>query len=151
MRIASPRQRTIKSMREPCLDSWAAPLTRCERLLSKAQSVRMSFMCARFRGRRCRRRNPLMRVLRQRRAPTAGGPCDRAATAKYEVFAITINGRNTMGVVAVDLERGVPVWNVITGTGTVHRNLPHNNVTARSSRRSRKLTNTSGETLWPIK
>lgn len=22
-----------------------------------------------------------------------------------------------MGVVAVDLERGVPVWNVITGTG----------------------------------
>lgn len=56
-------------------------------------------------------------VLRQRRAPTAGGPGDRTAKAKYEVFAITVNGRNTIGVVSVDLERGVPVWKSITGTG----------------------------------
>jgi hypothetical protein len=56
-------------------------------------------------------------VLRKRRAPTAGGPGDRAAKAKYEVFAITVNGRNTIGVVPVDLERGVPVRKSITGTG----------------------------------
>jgi hypothetical protein len=39
------------------------------------------------------------------------------ATAKNWGFAITVNGRNTMGVVAVDLERGVRVWNLIAGTG----------------------------------
>ena len=37
------------------------------------------------------------------------------ATAKHGVFAITVNGRNTIGVVSVDLERGVPVWNLNTG------------------------------------
>jgi hypothetical protein len=41
------------------------------------------------------------------------GPGDRAAKAKYEVFAITVDGRNTIGVVSVDLERGVPVWKSI--------------------------------------
>jgi hypothetical protein len=51
-------------------------------------------------------------VLRKRRAPTAGEPGDRAAKAKYEVFAITVNGRNTIGVVSVDLERGVPVCKI---------------------------------------
>jgi hypothetical protein len=40
------------------------------------------------------------------------GPGDGAATAKYEVFAITVNGRNTIGVVSVDLERGVPVGDI---------------------------------------
>ena len=54
-------------------------------------------------------------ALRKRRAPTTGESCDRVATAKYEVFAITVNGRNTIGVVSVDLERGVPVWNLNTG------------------------------------
>lgn len=40
------------------------------------------------------------------------------ATAKPGGFAITVNGRDTIGViVAVDLERGAPVWNVIAGTG----------------------------------
>jgi hypothetical protein len=40
------------------------------------------------------------------------------ATAKNEVFAITVNGKDTIGViVGVDLERGAPVWNVIAGTG----------------------------------
>jgi hypothetical protein len=57
-----------------------------------------------------------MMGLRKRRAPTAGGPGDKEARAKYEVFAITVNGRNTIGVVSVDLERGVPVWNVMAGT-----------------------------------
>jgi len=38
------------------------------------------------------------------------------ATAKYEVFAITVNG-DMAGVVSVDLERGVPVWSLVTGTG----------------------------------
>lgn len=52
-----------------------------------------------------------------------GGRVIGPATAKYEVFAITVNG-DTMGVVAVDLERGVPVRNVITGTGSIHRLLP---------------------------
>jgi len=40
------------------------------------------------------------------------------ATAKYEVFAITING-DTMGVVAVDLERGVPGRKMNAGSGVV--------------------------------
>jgi hypothetical protein len=40
------------------------------------------------------------------------------ATAKNDSFAITVNGEDTIGViVAVDLERGAPVWNVIAGTG----------------------------------
>jgi hypothetical protein len=39
------------------------------------------------------------------------------ATAKHEGFAITVNGRNTIGVIVVDLERGASVWNVITATG----------------------------------
>lgn len=46
------------------------------------------------------------------------------ATAKYEVFAITINKRNTIGVVSVDLERGVSAG---------------------------KSSSRLGETLWPIK
>jgi hypothetical protein len=58
-----------------------------------------------------------MRVLRKRRAPATGGSCDRAGDSEDWSFAITINGRNTMGVVAVDLERGAPVWNLIAGTG----------------------------------
>lgn len=52
-----------------------------------------------------------------------GGRVIGPATAKYEVFAITVNG-DTMGVVPVDLERGVPARNVITGTGSIHRLLP---------------------------
>ena len=40
------------------------------------------------------------------------------ATAKSGSFAITVNGWDTIGViVAVDLERGVPVWDVTAGTG----------------------------------
>ena len=40
------------------------------------------------------------------------------ATAKTGCFAITVNGRDTIGViVAVDLERGAPVWDVIEGGG----------------------------------
>ena len=40
------------------------------------------------------------------------------ATAKSGGFAITVNGRDTIGViVAVDLERGAPVWSVIAGSG----------------------------------
>ena len=54
-------------------------------------------------------------------APRSSGWGSRViglATAKNESFAITVNGRDTIGViVAVDLERGAPVWNVIAGTG----------------------------------
>ena len=40
------------------------------------------------------------------------------ATAKHEGFAITLNGRDTIGIiVCVDLERGASVWDVIAGTG----------------------------------
>jgi hypothetical protein len=47
-----------------------------------------------------------------------GGRVIGPATAKHDSFAITVNGRDTIGViVAVDLERGAPVWNVIAGTG----------------------------------
>jgi hypothetical protein len=47
-----------------------------------------------------------------------GGRVIGPATAKTESFAITVNGRDTIGViVAVDLERGAPVWDVIAGTG----------------------------------
>ena len=46
------------------------------------------------------------------------GRVNGSATAKRDSFAITVNGRDTIGVVvAVDLERGAPVWNVIAGTG----------------------------------
>jgi hypothetical protein len=47
-----------------------------------------------------------------------GGRVIGPATAKNDSFAITVNGRDTIGViVAVDLERGAPVWNAIAGTG----------------------------------
>ena len=52
------------------------------------------------------------RVLRKRRVPTAGVPCDRMATARTDLFAIAIN-EATIGVVAVDLERGAPEWKQI--------------------------------------
>jgi hypothetical protein len=46
------------------------------------------------------------------------GRVNGSATAKPDSFAITVNGRDTIGViVAIDLERGAPVWNVIAGTG----------------------------------
>jgi hypothetical protein len=46
------------------------------------------------------------------------GRVNGSATAKPDSFAITVNGRDTIGVVvAVDLERGAPVWKVIAGTG----------------------------------
>jgi len=41
----------------------------------------------------------------------------RPATAKNEVFAITVNGQMIGVIVFVDLERGVPEWNVIVGSG----------------------------------
>jgi len=54
-------------------------------------------------------------------APRSNGRRSRVigpAAAKHDSFAITVNGRDTIGViVAVDLERGAPVWNVIAGTG----------------------------------
>jgi hypothetical protein len=54
-------------------------------------------------------------------APRSNGGMSRVigpATAKNDSFAITVNGEDTIGViVAVDLERGAPVWNVIAGTG----------------------------------
>ena len=41
-----------------------------------------------------------------------------SATAKNDSFAITVNGGHMIGViVVVDLERGVPEWNVIAGSG----------------------------------
>ena len=47
-----------------------------------------------------------------------GGRVIGPATAKTGSFAITVNGRDTIGViVAVDLERGAPAWNVIARTG----------------------------------
>lgn len=47
-----------------------------------------------------------------------GGRVIGPATAKQESFVITVNGKDTIGViVAVDLERGTPVWNVIAGAG----------------------------------
>jgi hypothetical protein len=47
-----------------------------------------------------------------------GGRVIGPATAKHEGFAITVNGKDTIGViVGVDLERGAPVWNVIAGNG----------------------------------
>ena len=63
------------------------------------------------------------------RSNGCGGRVIGPATAKNDVFAITVNGRDTIGViVAVDLERG-------TGMGSdcwersVHRLLHHNIVT----------------------
>jgi hypothetical protein len=54
-------------------------------------------------------------------APRSNGWRSRVigpAAAKNDSFAITVNGRDTIGViVAVDLERGAPVWRVIAGTG----------------------------------
>lgn len=39
-------------------------------------------------------------------------------TAKDETFVITVNGRDTIGViVGVDLERGVPEWKMMAGSG----------------------------------
>jgi hypothetical protein len=47
-----------------------------------------------------------------------GGRVIGPATAKNDSFAITVNGKDTIGViVGVDLERGAPVWNVIAGNG----------------------------------
>jgi hypothetical protein len=77
---------------------------------------RLEFLYAWFRDRRYRRWNPKMGAPPAPRS-NGWGPGDRTAKAKYEVFAITVNGRNTIGVVSIDLERGVPVWNSITGTG----------------------------------
>ena len=55
----------------------------------------------------------------------------RPATAKTGSFAITVNGRGTIGViVAVDLERGVAVWDAIGRDRSVHRLLHHNMVMA---------------------
>lgn len=40
------------------------------------------------------------------------------ATAKNDIFAITVNRSHTIGViVSVDLERGAPAWSVIDGGG----------------------------------
>lgn len=39
------------------------------------------------------------------------------ATAKNDIFAITVNGQMIGVIVFADLERGVPVWNVIDGGG----------------------------------
>lgn len=54
-------------------------------------------------------------------APRSNGWTSRVigpAAAKNDSFAITVNGRDTIGViVAVDLERGATVWRVIAGTG----------------------------------
>jgi len=47
-----------------------------------------------------------------------GGRVIGPATAKHEGFAITVNEKDTIGViVGVDLERGAPVWSVIAGSG----------------------------------
>jgi hypothetical protein len=66
-----------------------------------------------------------------------GGRVIGPATAKYEVFAITVNG-NTIGVVAVDLERGVPVRKRDCWNRSIHRLLRHNIVTGRGRRRERQ-------------
>ena len=54
-------------------------------------------------------------------APRSNGRRSRVigpAAAKNDSFAITVNGGHMIGViVAVDLERGVPEWDVIAGTG----------------------------------
>jgi hypothetical protein len=39
------------------------------------------------------------------------------ATAKSEIFAITVNGQMIGVIVFVDLERGVPGWKVTAGSG----------------------------------
>src|SRR6202030_4718279 len=57
------------------------------------------------------------------------------ATAKTGASPSRSTG--TIGVVAVHLERGVPVWNLIAGTGVLHRLLHHDIVTRRGRGRSR--------------
>ena len=70
-------------------------------------------------------------------APRSNGWRSRvigSARAKTGSFAITVNRRHTIGViVAVDLERGVPVWNAIAGTRACWL-LHHNIVTAAANR-----------------
>jgi hypothetical protein len=67
-----------------------------------------------------------------------GGRVIGPATAKYEVFVITVNG-DTIGVVPVDLERGVPMWNVSSWDRSVHRLLRYDIVTRRGSRREQQI------------
>ena len=54
-------------------------------------------------------------------APRSGGWRCRVielTTAKDDTFVITVNGSDTIGViVGVDLERGVPEWNMMAGIG----------------------------------
>jgi hypothetical protein len=64
----------------------------------------MTFMRACF-GIRRYRYHP-QRVLRKRRVPAAGVPCDRTAKAKIDPFAITVDPDTIRGIVGVDLERG---------------------------------------------
>jgi hypothetical protein len=55
----------------------------------------------------------------KRRVPTAGdGRVIGTATAETVSFAITVNARDTTGVIVrIDLERGVVGWDVIAGRG----------------------------------
>ena len=52
------------------------------------------------------------------RSSGSGGRVTRAATAKNEIFAITVNAEGTIGVIVrVDLERGAPAWNAMDDIG----------------------------------
>lgn len=52
------------------------------------------------------------------RSNGSGGRVIRAATAKNDLFAITVNAGDTIGVIVrVDLERGAPAWNAMAGIG----------------------------------
>jgi hypothetical protein len=54
-------------------------------------------------------------------APRSSGMRGRViglATAKSDIFVVTVNADHMIGViVVVDLERGVPTWKVIAGSG----------------------------------
>lgn len=52
------------------------------------------------------------------RSNGSGGRVIRAATAKHDIFAVTVNAGDTIGVIVrVDLERGAPAWNAMDGIG----------------------------------
>ncbi|HEV2839863.1 MAG TPA: hypothetical protein VGW39_00925 [Chthoniobacterales bacterium] len=54
------------------------------------------------------------------RSNGSGGRVIRAATAKNDLFAITVNAGDTIGVIVrVDLERGAPAWKAMAGIGAL--------------------------------
>ena len=90
-------------------------------------------------------------------APRSNGWMSRVigpATAKFEGFAITVNGRDTIGVIVdVDRECGAPEWMAVRRALRVPRLLPRE-IRGSGRRNSCEMINSdgkAGKTLWSIK